>query len=214
MVLDEVPYLARSTPGFASVVQAVWDHLAAGTRLLLVLTGSAVGIVEMMLGPGGALRGRPTVTLRMDPLDPLAARALLPRLRSADFLQAYAACGGYPLHLRAWDPNGTVGENLFRLAFTPGGILLEDAQGILSEELPDVGGYPRILAAIGRGRTRPSEIAGEAGQRVEHPLDVLVRGGFVRELCPSAPPSEPVRCTRSPTYTWRFGSASSTRRSG
>ena len=48
--MDEVPYLARSTPGFPSVVQAVWDHVAAGTRLLLVLTGSAVGTVEEMLG--------------------------------------------------------------------------------------------------------------------------------------------------------------------
>ena len=27
VVLDEVPYLARSTPGFASIVQVVWDHL-------------------------------------------------------------------------------------------------------------------------------------------------------------------------------------------
>ena len=33
VVLDEVPYLARSTPGFASIVQVVWDHLRPGTRL-------------------------------------------------------------------------------------------------------------------------------------------------------------------------------------
>jgi len=41
VVLDEVPYLAASTPGFASIVQAVWDRLPPRTRLLLVLCGSA-----------------------------------------------------------------------------------------------------------------------------------------------------------------------------
>ena len=180
VVLDEVPYLAQSTRGFASIVQVVWDHLRPGTRLMLVLTGSAVGTIELMLGPGGALRGRPTLAKRLDPLPAPRARVFLPRLSAPAFLEAYAACGGYPLHLRRWDPGVGSAANLFRLAATPGGLLFEDALGILREELPDVGGYPRILAAIGRGRTRQSEIADEAAQRIEHPLEVLVHSGFVR----------------------------------
>jgi AAA+ ATPase superfamily predicted ATPase len=188
VVLDEVPYLARSTPGFASIVQAVWDHLPADARLLLVLTGSAVGTMEAMLGPHGALRGRPTDTLRLDPLDPLTARQFLPRLDPVSFFEAYAACGGYPLHLRAWDGSASTAENLERLAGSAGGILLEDAASILGEELPGSGGYARILAAIGRGRTRYAEIAGEAGQRVEHALDVLARSGFVHRVAPVGAP--------------------------
>lgn len=188
VILDEVPYLARSTPGFASVVQSVWDHLARGARLMLVLTGSSVGTIESMLGAGGALRGRPTLSFRMDPLELLAARAFLPRLSAARMIEAYAACGGYPLHLKSWDPRASTQANLLRLAGTAGGILLEDAEGILSEELPDVGGYPRILAAIGRGRTRLSEIANEADQRVEHPLSILQRAGFVRRSVPVGAP--------------------------
>jgi AAA+ ATPase superfamily predicted ATPase len=180
VVLDEVPYLLRSTRGFASVVQAVWDHVPPGSKLMLVLTGSAVGTIEGLLGGGGALRGRPTRALRLDPLTPVQARPFLPGLDGASFLEAFAACGGYPLHLRRWDASATTAENLLELAGTPGGILLEDASGILREELPEVGGYPRILAAVGRGRTRMSEIAAEADQRVEHPVDVLVRAGLVR----------------------------------
>ena len=188
VVLDEVPYLTRSTPGFPSVVQVVWDHLRPGTRLMLVLTGSAVGTIERMLGAGGALRGRPTVSMRLDPLDPAAARVFLPRLSAEGYLEAYAACGGYPLHLRAWDGSVGTDANLLRLAGTTGGLLLDDARGILREELPDAGGYSRILAAIGRGRTRISEIGGEAGQRVEHPLGVLIEAGFVRKNVPIGAP--------------------------
>jgi len=184
VVLDEVPYLVRSTPGFASIVQAVWDHLRPRTRLLLILTGSAVSTIEALQAGHGPLRGRPTLALRLDPFDLWGARLFLPRLAAATFFEAYAACGGYPLHLAAWDPTASVDANLERLVGRAGGLLLDDAAAIMGEELPETGGYPRILAAIGRGRTRYNEIAGEAGQRVEHALDVLTRAGFVEKVVP------------------------------
>lgn len=207
IVMDEVPYLANSTKGFASIVQVVWDHLRPGTQLMLVLTGSAVGTIDSMLGAGGALRGRPTLAKRLDPLDPVRARAFLPRLAATPFLEAYAACGGYPLHLRTWDPKVGTDANLLRLAGTPGGLLFEDALGILREELPETGGYSRILAAIGRGRTRASEIADEAAQRIEHPLDVLVRAGFVRRSVPLGAPrrARPIYEIDDPYLAFWFG---------
>lgn len=207
VVVDEVPYLAKSTKGFASTVQVVWDHLRPGSKLMLVLTGSAVGVIESMLGPGGALRGRPTLARRLDPLDPVRAREFLPRLAATAYLEAFAACGGYPLHLRSWDQRVGADANLLRLAGTPGGLLFEDALGILREELPETGGYPRILAAIGRGRTRSSEIANEAAQRIEHPLDVLVRAGFVRRSVPLGAPrrARPIYEIDDPYLAFWFG---------
>jgi AAA+ ATPase superfamily predicted ATPase len=187
LVIDEVPYLLRSTPGFASVVQFVWDHVPPGTRILLVLTGSAIGIVEDLIGTG-ALRGRPTLVRRLEPLDPVAARAFLPKLPPSDFLEAYAACGGYPLHLRAWDGDSPVDVNLQRLAFTAGGLLMQDAESMLAEELSGAAGHARILAAVGRGHTRYGEIANEAGQRVEMPIETLVRAGFLRKSLPVGAP--------------------------
>jgi AAA+ ATPase superfamily predicted ATPase len=188
VVLDEVPYLTASTQGFASVVQAVWDHLPAGTRLTLVLCGSAIGMMEAMIGAGGALRGRPTLTLRLSPIEPVPARAFLPELEPSAFLEAYAACGGYPLHLRAWDQRAGCEANLLRLAGASGGILLEDAESMLAEELTHAGGYARVLAAIGRGRTRYAQIAAESDQRIERPLEVLMRAGLVSKRLPVGAP--------------------------
>jgi hypothetical protein len=207
VVLDEVPYLTRSTKGFASIVQMVWDHAMPGTRLMLVLTGSAIGTIEGMLGPGGALRQRATELMRIDPLDPVQARAFLPRLDPISYFEAYAACGGYPLHLLSWDPMAGTERNLLRLAGTSGGVLLEDAAGILREELPDAVGYSRILAAIGRGRTRVADIAAEAGQRVEHPLSVLVGSGFVRRSVPIGAPvkARPIYEIADPYLAFWFG---------
>lgn len=188
VVLDEVPYLAETTAGFPSVVQAVWDHLHPGTKLLLVLTGSAVGFIERILGAGGALRGRPTLPMRLDPLDLWEAREFLPHLGPASYVEAYAACGGYPLHLRAWEEDVDTGENLRRLAGTPGAVLLGDATSIIREELPEASGYHRVMAAVGRGRTRFGEIANEAGQRVERTLETLTHAGFIEQQTPVGAP--------------------------
>ena len=188
LILDEAPYLARSTAGFASIVQVVWDHLPRPNKLLIILTGSAFGAIESMLGAGGPLLGRPTLALRLDPLSLQTARVFLPRLKPADYVQAYAACGGYPLHLHEWDQRASVEHNLLRLAMTPGGILLEDAPGILREELPETGGYTRIMAAIGTGLTRNSQIGSAVQQRIERPLETLTHAAFVRQLTPLGAP--------------------------
>ena len=188
VVLDEVPYLTASTPGFASIVQAVWDHIPAGTRLTLVLCGSAIAMMEAMIGAGGALRGRPTMTLRLAPLEAVQARAFLPQLEPARFIEAFAACGGYPLHLLAWDAKASTEANLSRLAGATGGLLLEDAGSMLAEELPHAGGYARVLAAIGRGRTRFAQISADSDQRVERPLEVLMRAGLVAKRLPVGAP--------------------------
>lgn len=188
VVIDEFPYLTESTPGFASIVQVVWDHLKRGTKLLLLLTGSAVSVVERVLGEHGALRGRPTLSLRLEPLAAAEARVFLPKLSSSDYFEAYAACGGYPLHLRAWDSSQSVEHNLFHLAYSPGGILLEDAASMLAEELSGTGGHARILAAVGRGSSKHGEIASKAGQRIEQPLETLLRAGLLqRSLAVGAP---------------------------
>ncbi|HWL87765.1 MAG TPA: ATP-binding protein [Polyangiaceae bacterium] len=188
LILDEVPYLLESTPAFASIVQVVWDHLPPRSKLMLVLTGSAVSVVQRLIGPGGPLRGRPTLPLRLDPFDPVSARPFLPGLAPADFLQAYAACGGYPLHLRAWDGKESVERNLLDLAYSAGGLLTLDAENMLVEETSGSVGFPRILAALGRGRTRYSELASDAGQRVEAPLEQLTRAGLVRKVLPVGAP--------------------------
>ena len=132
--------------------------------------------------------GRPTLRLRLDPVALHAAHEFLPRLEPEVLIEAYAACGGYPLHLKEWDESASTDQNLLRMAGHAGGLLVDDASEILREELPASGGYSRILAAIGRGAHRYSEIAGEAGQRVEHPLDNLVAAGFVSRSAPLGAP--------------------------
>lgn len=184
LVIDEAPRLTAGRTDFADLVSAVWENLVRQQRLMLVLSGSAVTVMEEMLGPQGGLHRRATVERRMDPFPFVDARAFQPDLPPAGFVEAYAACGGYPLHLRRWSADLDTDANLRELAFTPGGVLLRDAPDILSEDLDWRGGYERVLGAMAVGARRRSRIASRAQQRIDYTLDRLRRAGYVRMVRP------------------------------
>ena len=182
VVIDEAPRLNSGPSDFADTVSAVWENRIRDQRLMLVLSGSAVAVMEHMLGPHGGLHRRAGVERRLDPFSLTDARAFLPDLQPAHLVEAYAACGGYPLHLRRWSAALTTDENLAELAFTPGGLLLRDAPDIVSEDLDWRGGYERVLTAMAGGARRRSRIAGRAQQRIDYTLDRLRRAGYVRQV--------------------------------
>ncbi|HET8643258.1 MAG TPA: DUF234 domain-containing protein [Pseudonocardiaceae bacterium] len=181
VVIDEMPRLLAGRPDFPDLLSALWENHVRGHRLMVAVTGSAVSAMESILGAGGGLRGRPHARIRLDPFDAWQARAFLPDLAADHFISAYAACGGYPLHLRGWRQDRDVDGNLLTLAFQPGGILLEDALDIMSEDLDWRSGYERVLAAIGTvSGVRRGKIASRANQRVDYTLTKLRQAGYVR----------------------------------
>ena len=184
VVIDEAPRLLASQPDFADVVSAVWENRVREQQVMLVLTGSAVSVMEQMLGAQGGLHRRAALEMRLDPFAVREARSFLPDIPAADFLTAYAVCGGYPLHLDEWDQASDVETNLRRLAYQPTGILVRDALDIIGEDLDWRGGYERVLAAIGLGARRRSRIAGRAQQRIDYTLERLRRAGYVRRTTP------------------------------
>jgi uncharacterized protein len=180
VVIDEAPRLTVGRAEFADVVSAVWENRVAAQHLMLVLAGSAVAAMEEMLGPRGGLHRRATVERRLDPFPLVDARAFQPGLSAERLVEAYAACGGYPLHLLRWSPELDTEANLRELAFSAGGLLLRDGPDILSEDLDWRGGYERVLVAMAGGARRRSRIAGRAQQRIDYTLDRLRRAGYVR----------------------------------
>lgn len=184
VVIDEAPRLLSSQHDLADLISAVWENRVREQRLMLVLTGSAVSVIEQMLGAQGGLHRRAALELRLDPFQPREARAFLPGIPAADFITAFAVCGGYPLHLEQWEESAPAEENLRRLAYSPAGILVRDAMDIIGEDLDWRGGYERVLAAIGSGARRRSRIAGRAQQRIDYTLERLRRAGYVQRVVP------------------------------
>lgn len=180
VVLDEAPRLANARLDLGDVISAVLESPPSGAQLLLIICGSAVASMRRLIGPDGGLYRRANSELRLDPLDPWESAELLgPSISGEDTVFAYAACGGYPLHLAAWDGAQTPTENLALLAGAPAGLLVRDAVDIMFEDLDARSGYERVLSAMARGPVRRSKIAGRAQQRIEYTLGHLQRSGYV-----------------------------------
>jgi uncharacterized protein len=180
VVLDEAPRLASARQDLGDIISAVLESPPAGSRLLLIICGSAVASMRRLIGPDGGLYRRANPELRLDPLDPWESAQLLgPTVSAEDVVAAYSACGGYPLHLAEWDGSRPPDDNLARLAGTPAGLLVRDAVDIMFEDLDARSGYERVLATMAHGPVRRSKIAGRAQQRIDYTLGHLQRSGYV-----------------------------------
>ncbi|MGH9152108.1 MAG: ATP-binding protein [Acidimicrobiales bacterium] len=203
VVLDEVPWYIATTPTWPSHLQVAWDEVRRQRRppaLLLVVTGSAVATMRALVDGRGALFGRADMELHVRPFDLPAAAQLLGSPDPGTVIEAYAACGGYPLHLRAWDAGAPAEANLRRLIAEPGSLLAHSGERMLAD-LPDEGGHLRVLHAIGSGAHQRGRIGEQAGQRLERPLALLTRAGLVRLDRPlGAPDRTPGRYEVTDTY--------------
>ncbi|MGI8683658.1 MAG: AAA family ATPase, partial [Acidimicrobiales bacterium] len=166
VVLDEVPWYLATTRTWPGHLQVAWDAVRRENRppaLLLVLTGSAVATMRDLMGGEGALFGRADDELAVAPFDLPAAAELLGPAPAQVVIEAYAACGGYPLHLRAWDLAEPTTANLERLMGQPGALLAHTGERIVAD-LPDDGGHRRVLHAIGSGDQSHARIRERADQ--------------------------------------------------
>ena len=147
--------------------------------------------MEGILGAGGALRGRPTLSLPLAPVDLIAAREFLPDL-PAD-RPAAGVCGVRWISaapLRQWEAGRSTLE-------TTCAGLRSRRVACCSKTPTACSGRNSLPPAVTprswrryRARSGPtfSHIAGEVGQRIDHALDVLIRTGFVGKDLPVGAP--------------------------
>ena len=195
VVLDEAPRLGSARADFGDVIAAAWDQRPTNSKLFLIVCGSAVSSMRELIGPSGGLYRRAKPELRVEPFDPWVAASFLGNPDGETIVQAYAACGGYPLHLQEWHADEPVKANLARLAGQPNSVLLRDALDIMFEDLDFRSGYERVLATMAYGPVRRSKIASRAQQRVDATLTQLQRSGYVTAERPLGSPG-----TADPLY--------------
>lgn len=92
LAIDEAPRLAGGHTDFADTVSAVWENHIRDQRLMVVLSGSAVAVMEQMLGPQGGLHRRAGVERRMDPF-PSSTRGQSPESTALEIRRG-CPCGG------------------------------------------------------------------------------------------------------------------------
>ncbi|CAD5244429.1 ATP-binding protein [Thermococcus camini] len=188
IILDEFSYALKSDRTILSALQRAWDHDLSRKPVMLVLSGSLIGMmVDEVLSYSSPLYGRRTASFRLRPLTVFDSLKFFSNFRTG--LELYMLIGGIPSYLivaSRYRDTGTFVEETF---LKPEGFFYDEPYILLSGELRELKTYFSILSAMAHGKTRPSEIASYAGlegRKVYPYLENLIRLGFVERELPVA----------------------------
>jgi len=183
--LDEFPYMVKSCPALPSVLQKLLNLRVL--KFNLILCGSSQQMMySYVLDKKAPLYGLADEIIK---LLPIPARYMTDAL-GCDAVQAvteYSIWGGIPRYweLRKDYPDGETA--IRKLLLDIQGILLEEPQRLLRDDMRDVVQSATLLAIIGEGANKISEIASRAGKpagEITEPLKKLRDLGYVRREVP------------------------------
>lgn len=194
VVIDEFPYLVKSSPALPSVLQAALAprrKQRKQSRARLLLCGSALSFMGSLLSGAAPLRGRAGLELVVPTLDYRLASEFWDITDPHLAARVHAVVGGTPAYRREFveDDRPKDLEDfdawVVRTVLNPASPLFREARYLLSEEpgVRDPGLYHSVLAAVAHGNATSGGIASYVGRKssdITHPLSVLEDCGLLR----------------------------------
>ncbi|MBI3051576.1 ATP-binding protein [Candidatus Woesearchaeota archaeon] len=192
LAIDEAPRFLDSRSIFLTRLQLAWDTIPGlkNTKLMILIIGSSIGMMEKIIGRNGPLYGRVTHTIKLKPLDYYEFRQAFPELQEHDRILHYAAFGGTPHYvLAARNERGTVMDKIEKLMVTPQAALSYEAEQLfVAESIREPARYVSILRAIASGKVELNEIQAETGIQKEQLPVYLKRLDKLLDIVRSADP--------------------------
>lgn len=186
IVLDEFPRMVdlfEETPG---VIQRYIDLKLRKQNVMLIVCGSSVKAMSKELEDSGRpLYGRFNPRFELGPMPYVDARRFHDGMSEEDRVRMYCIGSGIPMYHELMD-RPTVRENISEVLLGNGG-LKDEAENVLSRELPSWKVCRSILTAMSEGMATVSDIAGAVGityQACQKNLDDLALSGLVESRLP------------------------------
>lgn len=161
VVLDEMPYLIKTDPGFEGTLQKIFDRELSRKPVLLICVGSDLAMMEALNEYGRPFHQRATEFV-VPSLSPADAAEML-GLSAADAFDAYLVSGGLPLILDEWPSGMTALDYVAEAAADPLSALLVSGERALAAEFPPDSQARLVLGAIGSGERAFTRIQRAAG---------------------------------------------------
>jgi len=153
VVIDEFQRLYEAYKPSISMLQHYWDSFLRNSKIMLILVGSAVGVINRLVLAGDApLFGRRTREIRIRELPYAITRRYWKKFSESEKIECYGFFGGTPGYFTLVDENISPLENIEDLVLSPGAPLIQEPEELLSEETRAPATYISILSRISRGK--------------------------------------------------------------
>lgn len=177
LVIDEYPYVARSSKSLASTLQLLIDKNKDTSKLMLILCGSSMSYMEdQVLAYKAPLYGRRTAQIKLLPFDFAETCRYFSHFQGEDKALAYGIVGGTPQYLLQFNDRLTIEENIKNTFLDPISFLYEEPVNLLKQEVREPAIYTAIITAIAGGASRMSEISSKVGE------DTNVCASYIKNL--------------------------------
>jgi AAA+ ATPase superfamily predicted ATPase len=187
LVLDELPALVAEAHELPSVLQKHIDRYPE-RGLHLLLAGSSQRMMQgLVLDRTAPLFGRAREILKIAPLRAGWIQRALPLEDHAQAIEAYSVWGGIPRYWELAGDHPDLATAVRSLVLSPLGVLYEEPSRLLLDDLRDTAQATSILALIGQGCHRVSEIAARMGKpatSLGRPLERLIEMDLVTRDTP------------------------------
>jgi len=189
VLLDEISWMGKYDPAFSAELKYAWDNrFAKHQRLIMVLCGSVSAWIDKHILKAKGFVGRPSLNIVVPelPLDQCVkfwgnrAESVQP----AEIVDVLAVTGGVPKYLESIDPARTADENIQRMCFRPGGLLVDEFDELFNDALDEnLATKRKMVQALVDGSHTGQEIADTVGLEynghVVATLGELETSGFV-----------------------------------
>ena len=159
VVIDELPLMQRSDPGFFSSVIKLKKHQLYPGPVLIIVTASSLaymdGDAHELPDDGYALFDE---VLTLPDYNFLEVVRALPGSTMTDALCVYAVTGGVASYMSHWNRKRSVKDNIISLILSPHGALFSEAERYIGSELRELSVYETILSCMAGGCEKLNDI--------------------------------------------------------
>ncbi len=176
--LDEISWMAGKDKDFAAKLKGVWDtKFKKNPELILVLCGSVSSWIEENILQDKGFMGRISLTINLEEMPLYDANQFWGKRLVSPYEKFKLLCvtGGVPRYLEEINPDQTAEENLKRMCFSKGGILVEEFEKIFNDIFSSrTDDYKKIIKLLTHGSVQQQELC--------HALEISPTGGFSKML--------------------------------
>jgi AAA+ ATPase superfamily predicted ATPase len=198
LAIDEFPSLVAWAKEIPSVLQKYLDQESKESPHLL-LAGSAQRMMQgMVLDRSAPLFGRAAEIIKISPLRCFWIKKALGLASDTDAVEAYSVWGGVPRYWELAADFESTETAIRELILSPLGVLHDEPATLLLEDLKDIGLTASVLALIGQGCHRLTEIAARLGKpatSLSRPLQRLIELDILRRDLPHGHSARDVKRT-------------------
>lgn len=183
--IDEFPYLVKNCPELPSVIQRLID--SKSLQFDLIICGSSQQLMQgFVLDAQEPLYGRADEIIKLNPIPSIFIRQAL-QCDARQAVEEYAVWGGIPRYWELRNDYPDLKTAIEQLFLRPQGIMLQEPERLLRDNMRETVQANTILTTIGYGANKISEIAARAGKNANYitePLARLREMGYVRRETP------------------------------